>query len=182
MFEALGSRVMTGVVSLAMLLFSSFEGNDPKMTNLRYRNSDSFLYVSGVLENAFDNDFSTIFASGTPISVIYEMDVRQGTMALAKNTFRHTVSYNPATGIYDLKKDGRGEIYHSESVQDILSQLSHFEFGIPYQSSWKKVQIRIEARLPKVHFNTANKEVDLMLLWKYKKPSAKINADLRKPE
>ena len=182
MFEAFGSRVLAGVVSLSMLLFSSFKGNDPKMTNLGYRNSDSFLYVSGIMENAFDNDFPTIFASGTPISVIYDLEIRQGNRIVAKNSFRHTVNYNPATGIYELRKDGRGDLFRSDSVQDIMRHLSSFDFGIPHQPSWAQVQIRIEARLPVVHFDTMNKEVDLMVLWKYKKPSARIHADLRTPE
>jgi len=151
------------------------------MSDLVYHSSGNFLYVSGVLQDAFDNDFPTIFASGTAINVLYDLEIKSSNRIVAKNRFRHTVSYNPVSGVYELRKDGDPEAYRSNSVEEVIQKLSYFSFGIPFQHSWEQVQIKVEARLPVVHFEQMDKEVDLMVLWKYKKPASSIRADLRTP-
>jgi hypothetical protein len=44
------------------------------------------------------------------------------------------------------------------------------------------VSIRIQAELPKLRFDNADKDVDLMVLWKYKMPSVKSTANLLKAQ
>ena len=78
MFEALGARVLAGVVSLSMLLFSTFQGNDPRFGSISHNKSGSYVYLKAQLQSAFDNDFPSIFASGTSIPVYYNLEVRNG--------------------------------------------------------------------------------------------------------
>lgn len=179
MFEALSSKILAGVVSLSMLLFSSFKGNDPSLSAINHSTSSSYLYLSGQLHSAFDNDFPTIFASGVPIPIHYNLNIKSGNRAVVNKRFQHVVSFDPVTGVYEVQKQGEPEMYYSDSVEQVIRELSFYRFSVPYQSSWGIVKVRIEADLPKVSFPDLDQEMDLMILWKFKKPAAKTQIDLR---
>ena len=68
----------------------------------------------------------------------------------------------------------------TSSVEQIIKEVSQYSFSIPYQSSWGLVSVSIQAELPVVRFEKLDKDMDLMVLWKHRKPSAKIQIDLRK--
>ncbi|MCB5264864.1 MAG: hypothetical protein LHW41_01300 [Candidatus Cloacimonetes bacterium] len=182
MFELLGSKVMAGVVALSMLLFSSFQGNDPQLSHIKHYSSSSTLYLSGELLSAFDNDFSTIFASSAPIPVYFKLNIKSGSRTVLSQQLTHLVSFNPATGIYVLRKDGEPEVLRTSSVEQIIKEVSKYRFNIPYESSWGLININIQAEMPLVRLEEGGKEMDLMVLWKYKKPAAKILIDLRKAQ
>jgi hypothetical protein len=179
MLEALGTKVLAGVVSLSMLLFSSFKGNDPRLSSISHSKSGSFVYLRAQLQSAFDNDFPSIFASGTPIPVHYNLEVRSGNSVVARRRVVNRVTFDPASGIYEIVKEGAQPAF-TEAIDEVNRELAYFEYGLPYQSSWGVVNVKIEAELPKVHFRQLNKELDLMVLWKYKKPSTKAQIDLRR--
>ncbi|MCK9584524.1 MAG: hypothetical protein M0R69_06400 [Candidatus Cloacimonetes bacterium] len=182
MFEALGTRIMVGVISLSMLLFSSFKGNDPQLGTINHYSSSSTLYLSGELLSAFDNDFDTVFASSATIPVYFTLKIKSGNRNVVNRQFKHLVKFNPATGIYELRKDGKPDVFRSSSMQQIVKEISQYSFSVPYQSSWGLISVSVQAEMPIVRFEELNKEVDLMVLWKYKKPSAKIQIDLRKAQ
>lgn len=179
MLDALSTRVLAGVVSLSMLLFSSFKGNDPRLSSISHSKSGSFVYLRAQLQSAFENDFPSIFASGTPIPVHYNLEVRSGNSVVARRRVVNQVSYDPASGVYELVRDGAQATF-TESIDEVKRELAYFEYALPYQSSWGMVSAKIEAELPKVHFRQLDKELDLMVLWKYKKPATKAQIDLRR--
>ncbi|HOA28992.1 MAG: hypothetical protein KBB33_04485 [Candidatus Cloacimonetes bacterium] len=179
MFEALGAKLLTGVVSLSMLLFSSFQGNDPSLGNLSYSKTGSYVHLRAQLQTAFENDFPSIFASGSEIPVHYNLEVKSGGNVMIKRRVVHKVSYDPTTGVYQIFKNGSRTAF-TESAEQVKRELSAFEYALPYQHSWGVVTVKLEADLPKVHFAQLKKEVDLMVLWKYKKPSIKAQIDLRR--
>jgi uncharacterized protein (UPF0248 family) len=182
MLELLGAKLYTGIVALSLLLFSSFQGNDPRLSAITVQKSENYLHLSGSLISAFDNDFPSIFSSGTPIPVHFMLQIRSGGKAVVQRRFTHTVSFDTATGVYELGKSGTGEVYRSDRVEDIIREVSRYRFGIPYQADWGSVSIKIDASLPRVNFEQLNKEVDLMVLWKHKIPSARTTADLRRAQ
>lgn len=182
MLESLGATLFSGIVSLSLLLFSSFQGNDPRLSSISVQKSDSYLYLSGSLISAFDNDFPSIFSSGTPIPVHFMLQIRSGGKTVVQRRFTHIVSFDTRTGVYELSKSGNTEIFRSDRVEEIIREISRYRFGIPYQSSWGEVSIKIDASLPRVNFEQLNKEVDLMVLWKHKTPSARATTDLRRAQ
>jgi len=179
MFEALGAKLLTGVVSLSMLLFSSFQGNDPSLGNFSYSKTGSYVHLKAQLQTAFENDFPSIFASGSDIPVHYNLEVISGGTVVAKRRMVYRVSYDPGTGIYEIIKNGSRAAL-TESAEQVKRELSAFAYALPYQRSWGVVTVKLEADLPKVHFAQLKKEVDLMVLWKYKKPAIKAQIDLRR--
>jgi len=179
MFEVLGTKILAGVVSLSMLLFSSFKGNDPLISSISTAKTGSYLYLKANLENAFENDFPSIFASGSKIPVHYDLVVHQGSRTVASHRITNTVKFDPTTGIYELKQGNKSPVF-TESPEEVKRTLAAFEYSLAYQSAWNKINVKLEAHLPKVHFQQLNKELDLMVLWKYKKPSVKTLIDIRK--
>jgi hypothetical protein len=180
MFEAISSKILTGVVSLSMLLFSSFKGNDPSLSVINHRTSSSYLYLSGELLSAFDNDFSSIFASGVPIPIYFNLNIKSGNRTVVNKRFQHVVSFDPVSGVYELQKQGNPEVFRSKAVNEVIRELSLYQLSVPYQSTWGIVSVKLEAELPAVRFQELDQETDLMILWKYKKPAAKTQIDLRK--
>jgi len=179
MFEALSSKILAGVVSLSVLLFSSFEGNDPSLSAINHSTSSGYLYLSGQLHSAFENDFAPIFASGVPIPIYYNLNLKKGSRMVMQKRFLHVVTFDPVTGVYEVSKEGEPEVFYTDSVEQVIRKLSSYRFKIPYQSSWGIVKVRIEAALTKVRFPDLDQEMDLMILWKLKKPSAQTQIDLR---
>lgn len=182
MLELLGSKIMVGVVSLSLLLFSSFQGNDPQLGAIKHYSSSSTLYLSGELLSAFDKDFESIFASSVPIPVYFKLNIKSGSRTVLTRQLTHLVSFNPATGIYVLRKGTEPELLRTSSVEQIIKEISKYKFNIPYKSSWGLININIQAEMPRVRLEEKGKEIDLMMLWKYKKPSAKIQIDLHKAQ
>ncbi len=179
MFEALSAKLFPTLVSLSMLFFSSFQGNDPRLQNFVLSKSESFIYAKAELISAFENDFASIFSSGATIPIHLHFQLKKGNQILAKRIFISNVSFDPLTGIYQVSKEGMPPL-KTQSLDAVKRELSHLECAIPYQESWGKVNAHLMAELPRVHFSTLDKELDLMVLWKYKKPSAKAQIDLRR--
>lgn len=179
MFEALGSKVFSTVVALSMLLFSSFKGNDPAFSQYQLHKTDSYLYVKARLSTAFENDFPSIFASGVPINIHYDLELRGSNGYLGKRRVINRISYDLATGIYEIRKEGLPSIY-SKSMQEVLREAAYLEVAIPYSRDWGELKVKLVASLPKVYFKELGKEMDLMVLWKYKKPTVSGSIDLRR--
>lgn len=177
MFEALGAQILSGVVSLSILLFSSFQGND-RLSSIKHSKSQSYVYLEAELLSAFDEDFPSILASGTTIPVLFALEVRSGKRIVAKREVINKVSFDPATGVYEVFKPGIASTL-TKSLEQVKRELALFEYALPYQSSWGVVNIKLEAGLPKVHFKQMDKELDLMVLWRFKKPMVKAQLDLR---
>ncbi|MDD3535703.1 MAG: hypothetical protein PHC50_06125 [Candidatus Cloacimonetes bacterium] len=179
MFDALGSKVFSTVVALSMLLFSSFKGNDPAISQFQLSKTDSYLYVKAQLSTAFENDFPSIFASGVPVNIHYDLDLRGANGYHGKRRVTNRISYDLATGIYEIRKEGLPSIY-SKSISEVLHEAAHLEVAIPYNREWGELKVKLSASLPKVYFKELGKQMDLMVLWKYKKPGASGSIDLRR--
>lgn len=180
MFEALSGKLLAGVVSLSMLLFSTYKGNDPQLGGISHRTSSSFLYLNTSLVSAFDNDFPSVFASGSTIPVHLDVTLKSDGRVVATRRFVNSVTYDPTTGVYDIKRSGVDRNIKVSDADKVARELSSFECAIPYQLSWGAVDIRMEAWMPAVRFSQIGKDVDLMVLWKYKKPVSKAQINLQR--
>lgn len=180
MFEALGSKLLAGIASLSMLLFSSYTGNDPRLSSIRHNRSESYLHLEANLISAFDNDFPSIFSSGTTIPVQFHLTIRSGNRTVLNRTYTNNVTYDPGKGAYEILKAGTSESIITQSYNEMLDAVAAFKCSVPYQTDWGSVQVKLVSALPTVNFAQIDKAVDLMILWKYKKPSVKKQIDLRR--
>jgi len=166
-------KVMAGLLSISALMFSSYTGNEPVFRPLQCRSGQNYLIVTARLENAFDNDFADVFKCGKPISLYYKIELRQGGNTVQSGTYRHTVTYDPMNATWELytSENGQKEIYNS--YLKLLNDISVLECSLPRGSAWRSIEIRAEAWLQQVELTQPDRRVDLMVLWKFKRPAAK---------
>jgi len=170
MFEAIGAKVLSGIVSLSMFLFSSYTGNDPSLRPVSVTMSSSYLQVKTQLDNAFTNDFPEVFRSGVDIPVFFRVEVKSDGNVVYRRTHRSNVKFDPMQGEFTLQQTGTGLTHTYTSYQAMLSAVSTLECSIPLGTNWKTVTISVESYLPEVEFTQIRRRVDLMVLWKYKRP------------
>jgi hypothetical protein len=94
----------------------------------------AYVYLKAQLQSAFDNDFPSIFASGTSIPVYYNLEVRNGSNLVLRKRLINQVNYDPASGIYAIIREGEATSY-TESLELVKRELSAFEYALPYQKS-----------------------------------------------
>jgi len=181
MLEALGTKVMAGLVSLSMFLFSSFTGNDPELSSLRATAGNSYLQISTHLEHAFDNDFPELFRSGTAIPIHFKLEIKSGAVVMFTRQYTNSSTYNSATGAWTVSLGSSSRSVKHSAYQQMLADLGSLECSIPYDSSWGVVNVRAEAWMPTVKFDRMDRDLNLMVLWNYKRPVVKARFNLRKP-
>jgi hypothetical protein len=166
-------KVMAGWLSVSALLFSSFTGNEPVFRPLQCKAGSNYLLVTARLDDAFENDFGDVFKCGRPVVLNYKIEVRNAGETAFSATYRHTVTYDPMTASWAVEKSETRtrEIISTYSL--MLEEISHLECTIARNNRWKSVEINAEAWLLPVNTSQSNKTIDLMVLWKYKRPATR---------
>ncbi len=180
MLEAISGKVFATIVTLSVFLFSSYTGNDPSLKGFNSRVGENYLQLRTSLYSAFENDFPDVFRSGSTIPVNFKLTIKGKHQNLYQHTFVNSVNYDPAKGVFNLSLGGMNRKLQTDSYEKMLAEISVFECSIPYQPAWGDVTINLEASLPTVRFQQLQKNVDLMVLWKYKKPRTSTSLNLRK--
>ncbi len=172
MFGALSQKIITGFISLSMMLFSSYEGNEPRFADTDVSLIENNIFIQTRLENAFENDFERIFQLGKAIDIRFKIEVSSEEDLLFSETFFHTVNYDPLESAYFLELQERKETMVISSWQKLIKEISKIEFLHRLEKK-KSLKINIEASLPAIQFND-EKAHDLMMLWKFKTPKKMI--------
>ena len=173
MFAALGSKIVTGLMSLSMFLFSSYTGNDPSFRPLSAFVNNNYMQLSTALDYGFDNDFPDVFKSGTPITMYYKVEVRNAGALVYQITHTNRVTFEPMRNSYVIRQSGSGERIETSSFEAVKDAISQISCSIPVQRDWRSVNVSVQAWLPTVEFTQIDREVDLMVLWRFRKPSVK---------
>ena len=78
MFQSLANKLITGVLSLSMLLLSSYQGNEAEFSELYFSFLGDGVLLRTKLVNAFENDFEEIFKCGKTIDIFFKIELKQG--------------------------------------------------------------------------------------------------------
>jgi len=173
MFQSLADKFITGVISLSMLLLSSYEGNKAKFSNIEPDFLQNSLVIRTQLYEAFENDFEDIIKSGTEIDVFFSLSLWEKRQVIHEVQFRHSVSYQPMKQVYQILLEERDKRYLLTSYEQMINEISKIEYLYDGEIP-NKFQIKITAYLDKIKLNNNPNEYDLMMLWNFKKPQTKI--------
>jgi hypothetical protein len=179
MMEGVIGKVMAGWMSLTALMFSPYSGNEPAFRALHLRAGESYVILQAKLDKAFDNDFLDVFNCGKPVTVNFKIEVRNGNRTEHSSTYRHTVTYDPMNAVWELVKSGTRQRDIITTYQKLLAEVSLLECSIPRDANWKHVEFRVEAWLQPVQLSQPDKTVDLMVLWKFRRPAIKSAFNLQ---
>ena len=162
-------KLVTGVISLSMMLFSSYQGNEPKFARLNSVLSEDRILIFTKLENAFENDFEEVFKSGNEIFIYFTLSIKQKDQSIFRRTFFHSVEYDPLLKQYFIELQEQEKKITSRSFDDLIETITVFEFD--YLGDFPdRVTVSLTAYLEKLYLDSLDKEYDLMLLWKLQKP------------
>jgi hypothetical protein len=178
MMEGMLGKVMAGLLSLSAMVFSSYTANDPVFRPLQISKGKNYIIAKAKLDNAFDNDFTEVFKCGKPIHLWYKVDVKKGNTVVYSRNYSHTVTYDPMSAAWKVQftENSQTEIY--SSYDKLISAISEIILPIPVDKSWQTVEFKVESWLQPVIISRNEKQVDLMVLWKYKRPSVKTVLDV----
>lgn len=179
MFNALLGKVYTGILTLSMVFFSNYTGNDVSFSDLFVDVSENSIYLTGSLVNAFENDFDEIFRSGIITTIYYDVSLRKQNKSVQDKQFTTSVKWDSSIQQWIVYYAEQDITFLTNDFQVLKKALSKFETVISLNTSEHDfLDIVITARLPEVHIPSIEKKVDLMLLWKLKHPQAKIRKNL----
>lgn len=181
MLETLSAKVMAGLVSLSMFLFSTYTGNDPQLSSIRATMGRSYLQLNTRLEHAFDNDFPELFKSGTTIPVHFRLEIKSKKQVHWSKQYTNSSRYDSSTGFWSVSQSAESRSVKFSSYQQMIAAVAELDCSIPYESNWGDVNVKVEAWLPTVSFDKMDRKVNLMVLWNYQRPVAKASYNLRKP-
>lgn len=179
MLESLAGKVLAGLVSFTTLFLSSYTGNEPSFKPIQSRKGGNYLQVSAMLQNAFENDFDNVFKCGKPIHIMFKAEIRQANNVVWTKNYRHSVSYNPMNAVWMVYLSETNQNLQFASYQDLIKQISALECSIPIAQNWHTVELRLESWLTKVTLAQDKREIDLMMLWKFKRPVNRSTLNLR---
>ncbi len=173
MLGSIISKVYLNVLAFSVLLFSNYTGNLVEFSSLLTKTVGDNLVCSTYLKNAFEYDFDEIFKSGKEIRVWFEFRVLKDDKVIHYEKFYHQVKWNAGKQEYQLDLQEQKYKISTKSKKELKYLISVVEYPF-YKSAYKgDVIIEVKSYLPKVYLETINKEVDLMLLWKMRKPTVK---------
>lgn len=178
MLESLMGKVMAGLLSVSALMFSSYTGNNPVFKPLHCRAGQNYLYVTATLSNAFDNDFADVFKCGKPITLIYKIDIRHNNSPAFSKNYRYTVTFDPMNATWMLTNSENNQRDLFSSYSKLLESISELFCVIPRDRTSRTVEIRAEAWLLPIELTEPDRTVDLMVLWKMKRPKTRTNFNL----
>jgi len=172
MFQSLADKVITGVISLSMMLLSSYEGNNAHFTEMNTIFMDNSTIFQTELTQAFENDFDDIIKSGSEINIFFTLALKNGNNIFHENQFKHSVNFHPMEQVYYVTFEEKDELLLYTSYEKVIEDLSKFEYiykdKIPDQ-----FRLSLTAHLEKITLSNSSKEYDLMMLWNFKRPKIK---------
>lgn len=174
MFQVLTEKIMIGVLTLSMALFSDFKGNSPSFHNVFAAYSVGGIYIYAELKDSFENDFEDIFTSGQLIHLSFELKIFADKELILEETFRHAVLYDPLQQEYTIFLEESNQQLNCREFSEAVEFLSKFEYNYKLDS-FRSGHIRLSCELPKIRMGATQKEYDLMMLWNFKKPKIRID-------
>ena len=172
MFQVLTSKIITGVITLSMLLLSSYEGNNAAFENFTATVLGSNIYIKANLVQAFENDFEELFKSGQRIDVFFKVDIRNSDGPVYQDEFKHSILFNPLKQIYVVFLEDQKTQMTASSLEELIEVISSIDYVCKCEG-FKEGNITLSSFLKKVRLKSIGREYDMMMLWKFKKPSVK---------
>ncbi|MCF7794668.1 MAG: hypothetical protein K9N09_12060 [Candidatus Cloacimonetes bacterium] len=179
MFQTLSNKIITGVITLSMMLLSSYEGNNAKFDNVFASFVGSQIFVSAQLIDAFENDFEEVFKSGQRIEIFFNIKIFSEDLQIHDAEFRHAVLFDPLGKYYTVyleEQQMQTTASNYEELKEIISNVEYSYNSVKYDGG----HILLSAYLKKIKLQSMQKEYDMMMLWKFKKP--KVNTPCLKQE
>jgi len=163
-------RILSSVVSMTMLLFSSYEGNNARFSDVFIGHDNQIVRIRTSLLYAFDNDFEQIFRSGSPININYYLIVSRDGILLDSIEYRNTVIYDPMERFFRIEAEVSNNFTFTVSCDDLRTIISEVDIFYDHWGIGGTYKFELSASMERVTLESLEREFDLMMLWNYKTP------------
>ena len=181
MFQSLLSKVVSGVISLSMMLLSSYEGNNAAFSELVSLIFQKNIVFKTQLVEAFENDFESVFKSGKQIDIFFDVHIRIQGREPFTETFKHSVLFDPLKQYYSVYIQETDEESKTDNIEELKNLISKIEYSYSGRRSAEMI-VSITSYLPKIQLDNSGKNYDLMMLWNFKKPKIKKTVLIKENE
>ncbi len=139
--------------------------------------SDSGIRFEMQLVEAFENDFEEIFKSGKTISICFDLQVKQRNKVVYLASFKHLVQYDPMNQEFTVScEDQHMSGVVIENYQEMIETISQVDYLMEGEFP-PHLDVEMTSYLEKMTLESLGKEYDMMILWKYKKPTLTQHLD-----
>ncbi|PID28179.1 MAG: hypothetical protein CSB55_05835 [Candidatus Cloacimonadota bacterium] len=174
LLEILKEKIVTGLMTVSLLMFGSHQVNDVKMTDPEISFESNKLTTSVYLQDAFANDFEQLFKSGKELKVYYRLELKVNDKPTLNQTFIHSVLFDPMAQMFDVFSEETSSSFTCSDVKDVIGYLSFFNCSKEFPEGFPpgaKLNVKITSFLTEITM-TGDRKYDLMMFWKFKKPEA----------
>lgn len=162
-------KIMSGIISASMLLFSSYEGNSASFESLRANLYENNMLITAKLEKAFENDFEEIFKLGIEIDIFFRLEISSNNQRIFHQVFSHKVEYDPLLKRYFVTLEEQDKQAIASNFSDLIEMISHFEYDFKGTTP-ALVKVELSSFLENLYLPNLEKNYNLMMLWKMKSP------------
>lgn len=176
MFESLSSKVITGIIALGSMFYSSISGVNPEFDSCDIFIQGNQLILSASLDNCFSEDLDKIFQSGQEIRIHFLIQVFRDRQDQPKNTFRvyHSIRHSLLDRYYEVYSSETEEIYQFETLTQAKERLRFItNYSVLTQEEVPddgQHFIKVSAFMNKIHLPDINEEINLMYYWNSLRP------------
>ncbi len=172
MFQAISSKIINGVITLSILLLSTYEGNDAAFTALSVDFLGNNIYIKTQLIDAFENDFEEIFRSGQKIDIFFKIKIKNNSAVIHTNEFKHSVVFDPMSQFFTIELEEQDKSFSTELYHELIEGISKIEYFYK-GDKLTEIDVTLTSFLKKIRLESINKEYNMMMLWNFKKPKIK---------
>ena len=167
-------KVLSGIITLTSLMFSSYDGNIAEFSKLLYSYQGNRIVLSSELTHSFDNDFEDFFYSGTKIIIWFNLKyTRIGDIPVEK-TFKHTVVYDVLSSQFEYFLEETDLNGITDSWDELIKVISNVDYSIELSELEKgNYIVELSAEIEPIFYEEVKEEIDLMLLWGHRSPEIK---------
>jgi hypothetical protein len=164
-------KVLSGLVSMTMMMFSSYEGNNADFSQVLIGHNENAIRIRTNLVNAFENDFEPIFRSGSPIVISYTLIVKRDNSVIARDTYQNRILFDPMNRYFQIEAQAANHFTFVETCEELRLLISEVDIFYDHWNISGTYHFQLSAHMDNVNLASLEREFDLMMLWHHKTPA-----------
>jgi hypothetical protein len=169
------AKALSGIVSAAMMLFSSYEGNHVAFSEVLVGHDTNLIRIRTELVSAFENDFEQIFRSGSPITITYTLTVERDGNLIDEIEYQNTIIFDPMNRYFQINAEAANYYTYTESCEELRVIISQVDIFYDYLGIEGTYSFYLKAYMDSVNLESLEREFDPMLLWYNRVPKVSFD-------
>lgn len=176
-FAAFSKKVISTVIAVGSIFYSTIEGVIPEMTMTEMYFEGDHCYVSTIITNCYTEELDQILSSGNEIPIHFDVELYQENDREPDSTFSffHLLKFSPIENNYKVYLSERNEAIHGltlEQAKTLFTGIHNYRLLSSRElDPGKEYKLEITAWLDKIHLQGMEEELNLIFYWNSIKPS-----------